>query len=184
MDKIIILINSGKRCGKDTAANIMKERIEELGKSAYITSFAETLKEDVSSLLGVTIEELDNLKNNNEIITIGKRELNTRDFIIERSEFVKSLTSNFYYAKDCSNRVTMSKADVVIIPDLRFKEEYEMFNNNNSRVFFIKLNSNIKECGVATEIEEFIHDYEFDNEEGSLDTLKFYIEKFLIEVVL
>jgi hypothetical protein len=181
-NKKVILINSGNRCGKDTAAELLASRISELGKSVEIYSFASGLKEDVAKLLGMTVEELDLLKNKNETITVGNRTINTRSFIIEYSELVKSLTNKYFYANKGKEFVRNSKAEYIIIPDLRFKEEYEMFNVENT--FFITIDSDLEDCSGENYLKDFMFDFTFKNESGSIETLKFDIENFLINEVI
>jgi len=180
--KKVILINSGNRCGKDTAAEILASRLKEFGKKVEIYSFASSLKKEVADFLGMTIEELDLLKNNNETITIGNRTINTRDFIIEYSKHIKSLTNNYYYANKAKTFVRNVEADIIIIPDLRFKEEYETFNVSNT--FFIHIDSDLEDCSKENNLKDFIFDYVFKNEKGSIETLKFDIEGFLTNEII
>jgi len=182
-NKKVILINSGNRCGKDTAAEILASRLKEFGKKVEIYSFASSLKKEVADFLGMNIEELDLLKNNNEVVTIGNRTINTRDFIIEYSKYIKSITNNdYYYANKAKTFVRNVEADIIIISDLRFKEEYETFNVNNT--FFIQIDSNLEECSEENNLKDFIFDYVFKNEKGSIETLKFDIEGFLTNEII
>jgi hypothetical protein len=183
MKKTTILINSGDRCGIDTTAELMKARLGEMGKSVKILSFAEPLKNDVADLIGITIEELDNLKNNSEEITIGKRTMVTRDFILDYAKRIKKLAGDNYFVKEVVRKIVTSEEDIIIIPDLRFKVEYEYFNNSEN-VFFIKLLSDLKSCNVNNEVADLYYDYEFENKEGSIETLKFSIENFITEELM
>jgi len=180
----IILIHSGDRCGKDTTAELLKERIESFGKTVYVTSFAKPIKEDVSSFLGVTLEELDIMKNEKQYITIGKRTIETREFLVEYSRRVKDLTNENYYVRAAYGDILNSECDYAIISDLRFINEYETFKQDKTRdIYFIKIDSNLEKCTEPL-LKDKEFDYVFKNEEGSIDTLKFDIETFITNEII
>ena len=179
----IILINSGQRCGKDTAADILKDRLTELDKSVLIIPFAEPVKKVVSEFLGVTVEELDVMKNEKTNVTVGKRSLSARDFIIEYSNDIKVMTSEYYFLNKTIDTIMETAYDVYIIPDLRYIIEYERFKRLDFDTDFIQIDSNLESCVDDTEIKELPYDFTFKNIDGDLTQLKFDIEEYVVKKI-
>jgi len=130
------------------------------------------------------VNDLDELKNSNEAINIGYRKVNSREFIIERSEYVKSLTNENYYAKKCLNKINASNVDVVIVPDLRFKIEFELSKKLNNKVLFIKLNSDLNDCVANTELDDYKFDYYLTNKKNDVNVIKEKVHKFINKEML
>jgi len=183
-NKTLILISSGNRCGKDTTANRLLERISNLGKKALIVPLAEYLKNDVSGLLGVTTDELDILKNNKEVLTIGKRSITTRDFIEEHALKVMKLTNNDYYIHRTMDTIRNTNHEYIIIPDLRYRNEYAYFNNLKNIVHFIDLISNIDNCEDVSLINDLQFDHTFVNKQDDISILNLHIENFITNHII
>ena len=183
--KTVFFIASGDRCGKDTCASKLKERLESFDLKVDIYALGTKLKESACSLLGMSIEELDKCKNNNVNITYDNHEMSTRDFIKKVAGLVLSLMGDDYYINYVINKIVTSDSDVVIVPDLRFDNEYLRAAQKIDNVKFIKLNSDLSTC-VAESIslrDDIDYDYVVNNEEGSLDTMALDIETIVAETV-
>lgn len=108
----IIQLSGKKRHGKDTVARLLKDKLP----YATILSFAEPLKQILAETLGITLEELDIRKNNDNEYRVMLQRLGTEamkpifgdtvwyDLLLKK---IEDLPANYF----------------VIIPDWRFIEE-------------------------------------------------------------
>lgn len=159
--KPIILIGERKRQGKDTFALFLKEQIENKGYNVNILHFADALKEIVAEMLNLTVEELDELKNNeNKKLNVNGKELTYRELLVN---FGNGKIKQ-YFGKDVWKRIVLKKIDFksyTIIPDFRFIEEYI------SGSFTIKIEREINK----SKIKGITWDYIVKNDKG-LEELK------------
>jgi len=132
--QLIIQLSGKKRAGKDTVAKYLATALE----TAYdykveVMSFAEPMKEIISTTLGISLEDLDLFKNRNDIYrlrvidTESNTPLHTTDCrqILQQfgSESMKKWFGNDVWSNLLNQRIKDSTADVIIIPDWRFEIE-------------------------------------------------------------
>lgn len=132
--KLVIQLSGKKRAGKDTVAKYLTTALE----TAYdykveVMSFAEPMKEIISTTLGISLEDLDLFKNRNDIYrlrvidTESNTPLHTTDCrqILQQfgSESMKKWFGNDVWSNLLNQRIKDSTADVIIIPDWRFEIE-------------------------------------------------------------
>lgn len=165
----IVLISGYKRSGKDTTAKMMKEIIEDgTSQKVEILSFAEPLKQIIATLFDISVEELEDFKNdpvNNQLYMLTGYQNYERitDFrvLLMRigNEAMKPIFGEDVWVKIMKDKIAKSDADVIIIPDFRFLVE-DAFKKTNSITIRIK-NDNIKNTTKhASETE--LDNYEFD----------------------
>ena len=129
----IIMINGKKRSGKNHIADLLKADLESSGKKVKLVAFADPIKNIIAVSLGITVQELDEMKNNDKHIILEqkigiKKQCTMRDLI---QRFGTDAMQNEFGSK-VWYKLTQQKvqeelkngADVVIITDFRFAHEY------------------------------------------------------------
>lgn len=120
----MILIAGKKRSGKDHFAKILKEELENIGKTAHITRFADPAKDILCKSFGISRDELDRLKDNAGVVQAGESAVSMRRFL----QTFSTEAMQGAFGKDIWVNLTVQKikgidADYVIIPDFRFLHE-------------------------------------------------------------
>lgn len=117
----IILINGKKRAGKDYIANILKEKLG----NCEIMHYADSMKQIIADTFEISLEELDNYKNENVEITFnGKRITFRRVLQCFATEAIKPVFGNNIWKRIVLEKIKETNAEYIIIPDFRFPEEY------------------------------------------------------------
>ena len=128
----IILINGKKRSGKDYFANELRKELESRGESAEIMSFADPIKNIITTTFGISLEKLDEFKNNPELYPIEtvcrfmpqEVILESTDYrtILQRfgTEAMKEYFGEAVWVNLLLERVAASESDFVLVPDFRF----------------------------------------------------------------
>lgn len=122
--KKVIKIGGYARCGKDTSAEIMKGLLEQAGLKVEIIAYADELKEIASQTLGISVKQLDELKNEGHYIVSDSVTLSIRAYLINLSTSLKERYGEDFLCKETNRRILESKADVILIPDWRFPYEH------------------------------------------------------------
>lgn len=128
---LIIQISGKKRAGKDTLAQFLRNIYQDQGKSVEVLSYAEPLKQIAADIMWISIEQLDTFKNDPDSYKIQTVHNDTLMSITNYrhllqtlgSEAMKKWFGQSVWADLLNRRITQSNADVIIIPDWRFKSE-------------------------------------------------------------
>lgn len=130
--KHLILIHGLKRSGKDYTAKIIKEI---LGDEVSSVSYADPLKQIIADTFGITLEELEDYKNDGEGVYLQEAKLDGYDckkitdfrIILQRfgTEAMKKQFGDDVWAKRGFENATKQGTDIVVIPDFRFMIEHE-----------------------------------------------------------
>ena len=180
----VFLINGKKRAGKDYVANILKAQMEKRGYKVAVVSFADPLKKVVAGTFGITLEELDEYKNNPQeypiLIPDGERTFRRIDFryILQMfgTEGAKPVFGDDIWAsiaRDIVEKYFQDGFDIVIIPDFRFKVEFLSFSETR----FLEDDIDVKTIYISnisipvnsdrhaseTELDTFSFDIRMDN---------------------
>lgn len=180
----VFLINGKKRAGKDYVANILKAQMEKRGYKVAVVSFADPLKKVVAGTFGITLEELDEYKNNPQeypiMIPAGERTFRQIDFryILQMfgTEGAKPVFGDDIWAslaRDIVEKYFQDGFDIVIIPDFRFKIEFLSFSETR----FLEDDIDVKTIYISnisipvnsdshaseTELDTFSFDIRMDN---------------------
>lgn len=164
--QLIIQLSGKKRAGKDTVARYLTTALE----TAYdykveVMSFAEPMKDIAATILGISLEDLDNCKNNieqyhliinNNYSSKIEHRTNCR-YLLQKlgSEAMKKWFGNDVWANLLNQRIKDSTADVIIIPDWRF--EIEEITSS------LKIRINSNQCDLndthvsETELDSYSH---------------------------
>jgi len=134
--KQIYLINGLKRSGKDTFGKLLKEEFIKTGKTVKLLSFAAPMKEILSKVFEISIEELEEFKNENVEIYRQHPE-DTKSYQITNfrkvlqnfgSEAMKPIFGDNVWVELLNKKVKTSEEDVIIITDFRFPSEYDQLD--------------------------------------------------------
>lgn len=141
----IIQLLGQARAGKDFTAQSLKEYYISKGYTVEIKSYAAPMKRIAATLFGVTLKQLDDLKNdttnspilvcNSLRLLLGEpydehitSKLNMRTFLQRLgNEAMKSEFGNSVWADLMKSQIDKSSADIIIIPDCRFTTELQTF---------------------------------------------------------
>lgn len=191
----VILISGYKRAGKDTTAQMLKEIFEENQLKVEILSFADTLKNIACIIFDISREQLDEFKNNetsigtyekyNDHLGYEFEELTNFRKVLTKigNEALKPILGEDIWVKDIQKKIAASDADIIIIPDFRFKIEHI-----NKAITVRVVNDDIvnKETHPSeTEIEDFSFDVYIDNTGYQLtkETLSYkFTDEFMIHL--
>lgn len=130
-----------KRCGKDTAAQFIIDSTPQW--NIVRVGFADALKEEVAKACGVTIEDIESNKQTFRTIlqwwgTDFRRKLHGEDYWLKR------------WLQKC---VSIAPAPhLIIVPDVRFKNEAELIRQFNARIFRV-IRYGLPEDGHQSETE-------------------------------
>lgn len=190
MNKRVYAIVGRKRCGKDTAADYICEKLN-CKKHALATP----LKELVCSLFQIDMEQLDEYKN--EAWTLKAQKTNKEDYSVWENTLNVSFRSilqicgdsqKAFFGIDCYMRKLHEKLiheDTVVVPDVRLVEEQKWLMNNTN-VTFIKIVRNVKLDNDSThrteiEVDKLGYDVLIDNN-GTIEELYRQLDNVIKDV--
>jgi len=139
--KTVYMMNGLMRSGKDFTTSLLKLHLEQQGKSVEVVAFAEPMKQIVSTMFGITLDQLEEYKNYQDryhVVPVDMKDGNHGEHTNFRSilqlfgsEAMKPVFGKDVWSELAHTKVLASKADVVIISDFRFTTEYDYFNSHN-----------------------------------------------------
>ena len=193
MLKTIILINGAKRSGKDFTASLLEEKLKNITK----ISFATPLKQIIADTFGISLEDLDEMKNNfseydmqfmaypNNQKAFVFGEMNFRT-LLQRfgTEGMKPVFGDSVWADITLNLANDSEEEFIIIPDFRFNIESDVIKNNpyGIKVVTLKIrNDDINTTDAHAserELDDYTFDYTIDNT-GHNPNLSDYLDSFI-----
>jgi hypothetical protein len=168
----LILVNGKKRSGKDFFAQTLKNELAKVGKTAEIMSFAGPLKEIIAETFDITLQELDDYKNDATPVGTIQRKMSGTDYnaltdfrlILQKfgTEAMKKWFGEEVWVKLLAERAYKSTADFIIVPDFRFLSE------EIDGAITVKIrNADFDNAGdlhrSETELDNFEFMYAFDN---------------------
>lgn len=195
----LILINGLKRSGKDYSAELLEEIIGNIG----VVSFAAPFKEIIADTFNISLEDLDDFKNDNTELYLRKAELDGYSHnaltnfrvILQRfgSEAMKKQFGDDVWAVKGIQSAMEKENTWVIIPDFRFIVEYEEalkqskqkgFKLNTIHIF----NDDLPPADLHPSERElsdnnFRYDYEVDNT-GRPDNIKEVLSDIVKNIML
>lgn len=165
----VIAISGKMRHGKDWVASTMKTILEQRGKTVEVMAHADTMKFLLATTLGITEEQLDEYKNNTKMFKVviidnhdGTSEHTTdcRE-LLQRfgNDAMKTVFGEDIWAKTLATRIAKSRADVILIPGLRFHIEIDNLPIDTTLIRVFN-NSIVSEETHSSEIA--LDNYQFD----------------------
>lgn len=160
--KTFIGITGKKRSGKDEVCSELLRLFALEGTKAERIGFADALKEEVSKATGVSVEEIEKLK------PLFRPILQWWG-----TEFRRGFNDTEYWLHAIQKKIENSKAEVIIVPDVRFENE-ALFLRGQAFNTIIKIER--KQNGIDTHASESgISDFFIDTviyNDGTLQQLK------------
>lgn len=132
--KIIIAFAGPAGAGKDTAANILAERLKHRRRVARL-AFAQPLKEAARHLFGFTDEQL---YGEEKELAVWKGEKSPRDVLQWLGTDVLRANDPDHFLHLMRARIDKADADIILITDLRFDNEADLVREMGGRVVWIK----------------------------------------------
>lgn len=189
MENIIIGFAGKKQSGKTTAVNIIKEKFKD---RVIILNFGDAVKESLRPIFHFTDEELygDKKEVINEFWGITPRNI-MQFFATELmrqqiSDKYKNIGGNIWVLSlEYQIKQITDKNKIILIGDLRFKNEYDMIKKYNGLT--VRINKNIKDNEFSNHISEHDldnsdFDYEIENNE-SMETYKTKIIDLISKII-
>ena len=178
----VILIGGQKRAGKDYSAKVLQEMLAEQGYTSKTLSFAAPLKEIAANTLNISLETLDDRKNNYDQLTTDG--MDYREFLQRLgTEGLRNTFGDDIFVRYTQNEIYKymdDEIDFVIIPDFRFFDEYRgmlLFD-----IVTLKIETNIENTDThasETGLVDFKFDYIIDNSAKNPDILRDYLQSFI-----
>ena len=129
-DKVIIQIGGFKRSGKDTISQMIANHYRSSGKLVDILHYADPIKEHICKLFNISLEQLDEFKNSKKELWSFDNYDNAykvtdfRDLLTSTGDSFKSIFGDDIFLRLMWEKIEKSEADIIIIPDFRFKIEH------------------------------------------------------------
>lgn len=185
-DKVIIQIGGFKRSGKDTISQMIANHYQSSGKLVDIFHYAYPLKQIAASIFDISLEQLDEFKNNKtELYRFNTYEepckvTDFREILMKiGNEAIKPVFGSDVWQKIMLEKIEKSEADIIIIPDFRFTVEHipnaVTIRINNSDII------NDTDHPSETELIDFDFDMSIDNTNYSQnqEEISYYCEQMI-----
>lgn len=185
-NKSIIQIGGFKRSGKDTLASMIANHYISTGKTVDIFHYADSLKQIAASIFNISLEQLDDFKNNktklwrfdefeNAYLVTDFREI----LMKIGNEAIKPIFGDDVWRNIMSKKIEKSNADIIIIPDFRFNVEHL----SNAVTIRILNNDIINDTNHPSETEliDFDFDMSIDNTgyNQTQESISYYCEQMV-----
>ena len=168
------MINGKKRSGKNFVGNILNKYLSEQGYKVKEVSFAEALKEDVAKILGITLEQLEQMKEDDVYLESDKdcNTVSTIRQILQNYGMMRREENPDIWVEKALPKIFDNDSEVIIITDFRFENEYTYLYNIYSRDIHFspnpcKINTiKIENCNLEDNdqhiSENDLNDFDFD----------------------
>lgn len=168
LDKVIVFCgNFG--CGKSTLANLLCDSLTQNGVSCYKISFATILKQMLGDLLKADF--VNNAELKNESVIFKDKLISCRSLLQNLGDIVRSVDKDYFVKQVCYS-LRHYKKGVVIIDDLRFRNELVPLVSFAKRLYIVAIDSPYDN---NTSIAELKHASENYND------LKDFIKRFQLK---
>jgi molybdopterin-guanine dinucleotide biosynthesis protein len=183
----VVMIGGKKRSGKGSATEYLKKLYETQGFTVAVVSIASTVKEIIADLFGISVEDVEKYKNAPtkywvEAMDTGQLTLHQTDFrrllqLLGTDIRNKYLGQNFW-VRVAVDKITATKADIVLVDDWRFPFEYEeVLKEFPTKTLIILRDSETKDTHSSeTALDDFVADYTVRNS-GTLEDFFIKLEK-------
>ena len=166
-DKVIIQIGGFKRSGKDTISKMIANHYQLSGKLVDIFHYADPIKEHICKLFNISLEQLDEFKNNKTELWRFDNYDNAwkvtdfRDLLTSTGDSFKSIFGDDIFLRLMFEKIEKSEANIIIIPDFRFTVEH-IKNAVTIRIINDDI-TNDTDHPSETELIDFDFDMSIDN---------------------
>jgi hypothetical protein len=162
--KVLLGIIGKDRVGKDTCADEMLSYLKSQNLTGAKIPLALALKKDVQTLTDFSLEEIELYKTLPDKV-IGKKSM--REFLITYGNKMRAEQGGDYWAKKVIQLALNQNLDWLIVPDIRYKDEFEYLKTfaEENKIFsiFIKIEkANIE--SVPYEVDKLAEDILIKND--------------------
>ena len=171
--KQIVLVNGLPRAGKDTYADYLVERY-----GFTKMSFANILKDIIAVTFDISIDKLNDYKNNNEPILVENEEISNFRLLLQRfgTEGMKKYFGDDIWSELLYKQIAESEFDKIVVPDFRFLSEFKP-NKGIITTVLIKDNRELPLEGHKSDVELYQNNFVFDYTIDNISTLEEYYNK-------
>ena len=150
------------KVGKGLSFSTFKRKIREKdGLKVFKTAFADKLKEYLCILFNLSLEELNNLKNSE--VPFTKNGLTMRNLLQKfGTDIFTSKIDKLFWIKETAKEIIEKNPDVVIISDLRFKDEIQINKFVCASQIAVRIISEDSIQSSSHISENDLNDYTFD----------------------
>lgn len=145
---IIIGISGKKGSGKDECFKAIKSYYESTGRTVARIAFADALKEEVARALLKPVSYIEQHKENFRLILQGWG-----------TDYRRKLNGDSYWIHEWAGRINHSKVDVIVAPDTRFLNEFDLIHKYGGVVWRVFGRSDTKSFSDShaseTELDSF-----------------------------
>ncbi len=173
----LLIICGRKRSGKDTVADIICSKYETDKYTINRLALATCLKEIFTETFNLSIDKLDQMKNNNLIFV---NNIKMRDCIINFGETIKNRINKNIWCEMVEKKLDNNKIN--IITDMRYEHEYMYFLKYNPIIIKIE-REHTEIIENENEIEQLKYNYLIKNN-SNLDSLKTTVNKILDTIII
>ena len=141
---IVVQLLGQARAGKDFTASQLKQYYESIGLTVDLLSYAAPMKQIAATLFGITLEQLDDYKNQSDRFHINLIDYLSGDHgfdtnfrtLLQRlgNEAIKPIFGDAVWANLAQQTISKSTADIIIITDCRFSVELNTIGGTTVRV--------------------------------------------------
>lgn len=125
--KTIFLFSGKAQSGKDYVSNKLKESLESKGFKVKKLAFADLLKDYLSTLLNISVEELERMKLEEKPFTANG--LSIRQLMQRMgTELFREKIDDMYWVRQTGKIIGTTDYDYYIISDRRFPNEFNVIN--------------------------------------------------------
>lgn len=128
--QIVVGISGPAGSGKDHAADVMLEKLQENGIPAAKYSFAFPIKNVAQFLFGLTDDEMYSEEGKKEISRYGYGMTNRKILQLIGTESFRDVFNENIWIDFAERFIAESGVEVIIIPDVRFENEAEFIKAN------------------------------------------------------
>lgn len=161
MSKILILIKGKKNTGKNFVASYLKKYLQESGLKVEETSFALPLKQILSDIMKLSIEQIEEYKN--------EKSSPIRRYLQDLGTSLRERFSEDIFVEKVHKTINEFDGDIIIVTDFRYKNECYYFKNPKEDLSVITIEienlnvSNNDKHSSENDLNDFVCDYVVDN---------------------
>lgn len=159
---VIIGISGKKRAGKNLVTEIFKEVLGEANKSYLHLAFGDSVKKACSVALGFEEDYFFNECVKDEVFEFvdGVKMSGRKIMQVLGTEAARDNFNDSIWLTSVSNKIKRSSVEIILISDLRFKNEFEFIKSNNGFCIRVEREGLISEDNHISEID--LDDAKFD----------------------
>lgn len=135
---MLIGICGNKQSGKDTLANILKDKLINKGKTVKVYHFADPLKDILCKTFKMSLKELEYYKLSGGYFFMGASCLTMREMLQNFGTEAMQSYNKMFWVETIMKQIYKDKKEIAIIADVRFEHEL-MYLLNINKHFLIQM---------------------------------------------